>query len=120
MRAFLGITGYYCKFIPNYATIAVPLTNLTKKNAPNKVVWTKQCNQVWQNLKGILCSSPVLRTPDFSFQFILQTDTFDYGVGAVLSQRDNNGDDHPVAYYSKKLLPKEIRYSIVEKECLAI
>ena len=87
VRAFLGITGYYCKFIPDYATIAVPLTNLTKKNAPNKVVWTEQCNQAWQNLKGILCSSPVLRTPDFSSQFILQTDASDYGFGAVLSQR---------------------------------
>ena len=84
------------------------------------MVWTEQCNQAWQNLKGILCSSPALRTPDFSSQFILQTDASDYGVGAILSQRDNNGDDHPVAYYSKKLLPRETRYSIVEKECLAI
>ena len=101
VRAFLGITGHYCKFIPDYATKAVPLTNLTKKNAPNKVAWTEQCNQARQNLKGILCSSPVLRTPDFSCQFILQTDASDYGVGAVLSQRDNNGDDKPVVYYSK-------------------
>ena len=62
----------------------------------------------------------MLRTPNFSSQFILQTDASDYGVGAVLSQRDNNGDDHAVAYYSKKLLPREIRYSVVEKECLAI
>ena len=91
MRAFLGITGHYRKFIPDYATKAVPLTNLTKKNAPNKVVWTEQCNQAWQNLKG-------LRTPNFSSQFMLQTDASDYGVGAVLSQQDNNGDDHPVAY----------------------
>ena len=58
--------------------------------------------------------------PDFSSQFILRTDASDYGVGAVLSQSDNNRDDHPVANYSKKLLPKETRYSIVEKECLAI
>ena len=120
VRAFLGITGYYRKFIPYYATIAVSLNNLTKKNACNKVVWTEQCNQAWQNLKGILCSSPVLRTPDFSSQFIPQTDASDYGVGAVLSQTDNNGDDHHVAYYIKKLLLREIRYCILAKECLAI
>ena len=47
VRAFLGITGYYLKLIRDYATIAVPLTNLTKKNAPNNVVWTEQCNQGW-------------------------------------------------------------------------
>ena len=102
VRAFLGNTGYYHTFISDYATIAVPLTNLTKKNAPNKVAWTEQCNQAWQNLKVFLCSSPVLRTPDFSSQLILQTDASDYRVGAVLiSQRDNNGDDHPVPYYSR-------------------
>ena len=76
VRAFLGITGYYHKFIPDYATIAVPLADLTKKNAPKKVVWTEQYNQAWQNLKG-------LRTPDFSSQFILQTDASGCGVGAV-------------------------------------
>ena len=65
VRAFLGITGYCHKFILDFATIAVPLTNLTKKKAPNKVVWTEQCNQARQNLKGILCCSLVLRTPDF-------------------------------------------------------
>ena len=84
----------------------LPLTNVAKKNTPNKMVWTEQCNQACQNLKGLLCSSLVLRTPDFSSQFILQTDTSDYGVGAVLSQADNNGDHHPVAYYSKKLLAR--------------
>ena len=57
VKAILGITGYYGKFIPDYATIAIPLTNLTKKNAVyNKVVWTEQCYQALQKLKGILCT----------------------------------------------------------------
>ena len=120
VRAFLGITGYYRKFIADYATVAAPLTDLTKKNVPNKVVWTTQCAQAWKHLKDVLCSSPVLRSPDFSSQFILQTDASDRGVGAVLSQRDNNGTDHPIAFFSKKLLARELRYSTVEKECLAI
>ena len=120
VRMFLGITGYYRKFLPNYASVATPLTDLTKKSAPNRVVWTEQCQQAWQRLKDLLCSAPVLKSPDFSQPFILQTDASERGVGAVLSQVDNMGKDHPVAYYSKKLLPREVRYSTVEKECLAI
>ena len=76
-------------------------------------------SQAWQRLKDLLCSAPVLKSPDFSQPFILQTDASERGVGAVLSQEDNMGKDHPVAYYSKKLLPREVRYSTVEKECLA-
>ena len=71
-------------------------------------------------LKHVLCSSPVLKSPDFTSQFILQTDASNQGVGVVLSQRDKHGSDHPVAYFSKKLLPREVRNSTVEKECLAI
>ena len=120
VRAFLGLTGYYRKFIPNYAEVAAPLTDLTKKNAPNAVVWTEQCDRAFQKLKKLLCSVPVLNSPDFTKQFILQTDASDVAVGAVLSQRDAEGNDHPVAYFSRKLLPREVRYSTIEKECLAI
>ena len=120
VRTFLGITGYYRKFIANYATVAAPLTDSTKKNSPNQVIWTDCCAQAWQTLKDELCSSPVLKSPDFTAQYILQTDASNQGVGAVLSQRDELGSDHPVAYFSKKLLTREVRYSTVEKECLAI
>ena len=117
---FLGITGYSRKFLPNYASVVIPLTDLTKKSALNRVVWTEKCQQAWQRLKDLLCLAPVLKSPDFSQPFILQTDASEGGVGAVLSQEDNMGKDHPVAYYSKKLLPRDVRYSTVEKACLAI
>ena len=120
VRAFLGITWYYCKFIANYANVAAPLTDLTRKSSANKVIWTEKCAQAWQSLKDGLCSSPVLKSPDLASEFIFQTDASDRGVGAVLSQKDDNGEDHPVAYFSKKLLARELRYSTVEKECLAI
>ena len=120
VRAFLGLTGYYRKFIPNYASVAAPLTDLTKKTAPNNVCWNQQCDKAFKELKRLLCTSPVLRNPDFSRRFILQTDASDRGVGAVLSQKDKNGEEHPVGYFSKKLLPREERYSTIEKECLAI
>ena len=65
VRAFLGLTGYYRKFIPGYAEVAAPLTDLTKKNTPNKVQWTDDCEKAVCTLKSILCSEPILKSPDF-------------------------------------------------------
>ena len=62
-----------------------------------------------------MCTSPVLQAPDFDKPFVLQTDASDRGVGAVLSQYDGSGTEHPVAYYSRKFLPREERYSTVER-----
>lgn len=120
VRVFLGMTGYYRRFIPDYATLAAPLTDLTRKSAPNHVEWTAHCEQAFQGLKRHLCESPVLQSPDFARPFVLQTDASERGVGAVLAQRGEDNCDHPVAFFSRKLLPREQRYSTIEKECLAI
>ena len=82
--------------------------------------WTSKCQDLFEELKSALMSHPVLWSPDFNRHFILQTDASDVGVGAVLSQLDDAGNDHPIAYYSRKLLPREKNYSTIEKECLAI
>ena len=119
-RVFHVLTGYYRRFIPNFASLAAPLTDLTRKRAPMRVSWSKECEQAFKSLKGCLCSDPVLRSPNFEKQFILQTDASNRGIGAVLSQCDKESQEHPVAYYSRKLLPREERYSTIEKECLAI
>jgi len=79
-----------------------------------------ECDMVFQELKSILCSSPVSASPDFTRSFISQTDASEHGVGAVLSQCDDDGQEHPIAYFSHKLLPREEHYSTIEKECLAI
>jgi len=63
---------------------------------------------------------PILRLPDFDRVFTLQTDASDIGIGAVLTQPDDSGVKHPVAFASRKLLPREKRYSTIERECLAI
>ena len=120
IRRFLGLAGYYRRLIPDFASIAAPLSDLTKKSAPNLVQWSSQCDSAFQKLKELLCSHPVLKSPDFSKEFILQTDASERGVGAVLSQTDDEGREHPVSYYSHKLSPREDRYSVVEKECLVI
>ena len=98
----------------------VPLTDLTKKSMPNSVVWNDKCEDAFKVLKDMLCSDPVLNSPDFKKGFIVQTDASDRGVGAVLTQVGVDGQEHPVGYFSRKLLPREQRYSTIEKECLAI
>ena len=106
--------------MPNYASITKPLTDLTKKALPDKVTWTPECQSAFDTLKVKLLSKPVMKNPDFQKEFIIQTDASGFGVGAVLSQLDDNGEEHPIAYFSCKLLPKEQKYATVEKECLAI
>eukprot|EP00731_Ephydatia_muelleri_P014418 Em0008g138a len=120
VRSFLGLTGYYQKFIANYASLVAPLTDSTRNAAPTQVEWDSECEKVFKELKIQLCSAPVLRTPDFGVPFILQTDASDCGLGAVLSQMDASGEEHPVAYYSRKLAPREKNYATIEKECLSI
>ena len=82
--------------------------------------WTAECERVFHQLKTQLCCYPVLRSLDFNKEFVLQTDSSNRGIGAALSQRDAEGGENPIAYFSKKLLPREERYSTIEKECLAI
>jgi hypothetical protein len=120
VRSFLGVSGYYRKFIPDYADTAAPLSDLTKKKLPELVEWTPGCETAFQSLKRALCSEPVLKMPNFDVVFTLQTDASDRGLGAVLSQLGPDGKEHPVVYLSRKLLPREQNYATVEKECLAI
>ena len=119
VRAFLGLAGYYRKFVPDYAAIAVPLTDLTKKGAQNQVVWSDVLQRSFEALKRCLSTAPVLQLPDWDKTFIVRTDASNRGLGAVLLQ-DVEGEPRPVAYISRKLLKREENYSAIEKECLGI
>lgn len=119
VRSFLGLVGFYMRFIPNYAMVAAPLTDLTKKGQPNKVVWGDAQERSFQALKKALCSFPVLKLPDLNSQFILQTDSSSVGIGGILLQEEN-GVKKPVAYASRKLKKAELNYATIEKECLAL
>ncbi|KAL5004007.1 hypothetical protein ScPMuIL_017463 [Solemya velum] len=119
VKSFLGFVGFYRKFVQNFATLAIPLTDLTKKSMPNKVIWNETLQQAFESLKLVLLKGPVLRSPDFEKQFILRTDACDTGVGAVLEQSFDDGR-HPVLYMSKKLSTPERNYAVIEKECYAI
>ena len=79
VKSFLGLTGYYRKFVPHYAEVAAPLTDLTRKRKPEKIEWDQGCQEAFDKLKKALCSNPVLRNPDFTKEFVLQTDASDRG-----------------------------------------
>ena len=119
LRSFLGLTGYYRKFIPNYAAIAVPLTDKTKKKEPNRIEWGPNEELAFQTLKSRVISSPILHLPDCTKSFILRTDASNKGMGAVLLQEAEE-KPFPVAYASKKFATREQAYSTIERECLAI
>ncbi len=82
VRQFLGLAGYYRRFIPDYSELTSPLTDLTKKEVPDTVPWTERCQQVFTQVKAALCGGPLLHSPDFSLPFLLQTDASDRGPGA--------------------------------------
>ena len=120
VRSFLGLCGYYRKFIPNFSSIATPLSDLTRKSMPKQVKWNEKCDKAFIELKEILTRAPILVMPDWTKPFILQTDASAFGLGYVLSQIDGTGEEHPIAFASKKLLQSERNYSAIEREALAI
>lgn len=117
IKSFLGMMGFYRRFIPNFANIAKPLTNLLKKG--EKFIWTNDCDESFNLLKLKLISKPILQYPDFSKEFCLTTDASKSAIGAVLSQKDNEQNDLPCGYASRVLNDAESRYSTTERELLA-
>ena len=120
VRAFLGLADYYRKFILRFSETVIPLTDATKKDAPDKLQWTSSMEAAFQQLKQQLLSDIVLASPNEECPFMLQTVVSTVGRAGILSQADNSGDDRPIAYFSRKLLPREQHYSAVELEYLAI
>ena len=104
VRSFLGRCGYHRKFIPNFSSIATPFSDLTRKSMPKQVKWNEKCDKAFIELKEILTRAPILVMPDWTKPFILQTDASTFGLGYVLSQIDGTGEEHPIAFSSKKII----------------
>lgn len=119
LRSFMGLASFYRRYVPNFSAITSPLTDCTKKGMPNRIVWEEPQKRAFDHLKRMLTTEPVLRLPDFDKTFIVSTDASDTGIGAILAQEHDDGR-YPVVYLSRKLLPREQRFSVVEKECLAL
>ena len=118
VRSFLGFGNFYWKFIPGFSTLAAPLNALLKKDTIFQ--WTEETQQSFDALKQKLTSSPVLMMPDQTRPFQIKCDASKYALGAVLTQQDNNGDRHPVAFLSKTFSETERNYEIYDRELLAI
>lgn len=119
VKSFVGLATYYRRIVPNFSDLIAPLTDLTTKRQTRMVKWTQKAVETFTSLKKALCSHPVLAVPDFNKKFVVQAGASEVGLGAVLSQV-KKGEEHPILYCSRKLLPHEKRYSTLEKECLAI
>ncbi|XP_049306295.1 retrovirus-related Pol polyprotein from transposon 297 isoform X2 [Bactrocera dorsalis] len=114
IKQFLGLTGYYRKFIKDYSAIAKPMTRCLKKDSQININ-DSDYEKSFNTLKTLLTHDPILTYPNFSKTFTLTTDASNYALGAVLSQ-----DNHPVCYASRTLNTHETNYSTIEKELLAI
>ncbi|CAF1542725.1 unnamed protein product, partial [Rotaria sordida] len=116
IQSFLGLTGYYRKFIKDYAKIR---SHQKSKRPPNNIEWSVECTIAFERLKTALTQAPILRAPNFNEPFILETDACDYGLGAVLTQEYDN-KKFVIAYASRTQTTAERNYFPTEKEALAI
>lgn len=117
IRSFLGLAGFYRRFVKEYSKVALPLTELTKEKNP--FVWGAKQQSAFDALKQALSTAPVLVIADPTKPYVLNCDACDYAIGATLQQDHGNGLQ-PIAYMSRKLTPAEINYDTREKEFMAL
>ncbi|CAI7732728.1 unnamed protein product [Closterium sp. NIES-53] len=117
LQQFLGFANNYNRFVPQYAKIAAPLSDLLKKDTPYK--WDTPHQQAMEQLQTTLTAAPVLILPDPDKDYVVEADASDQAVGAVLMQ-DHGCNLQPIAYLNKKLHGAELNYPIHDKEALAI
>ena len=117
LQAFLGTAGYYRQYLPEFATVAKPLHQLTSKGA--EWIWDSEAQAAFEELRQRLTAAPILGYPDPRLEYILDTDASDVGVGAVLSQIQQ-GQERVIAYFSKTLSPAERNYCVTRRELLAV
>jgi hypothetical protein len=116
LRSMLGHTGYYHRFIRNYASITAPLEKLLKKY--EAFSWKLECDQAFDTLKEKLSTSPILVYPNWQVEFHVHIDASRISLGAILVQPGEGNLDHPIYFASRKLSQAERNYTTTEREGL--
>jgi hypothetical protein len=113
VRSFLGLAGYYCRFIPNFSKITKPIIELLKKG--NKYLWSEACDEAFKHLKRLLTTSPMLAQPDITRPFDVYCDASGMGLGGVLMQ-----EGQVISYSLRQLRRHEEHYSTHDLELVAV
>lgn len=120
VKRFLGLCSWYRRFVKDFSTVVAPLNNLLKGKKKNqKIEWTEGASTAFQSIKEALVSAPILASPDFAKPFVIQADASNVGVGAVLTQMVDE-KECVVAYASRTLTQSERKFTVTEKELLAV
>lgn len=117
VRSFIGLISWYRRFLKNLATIAEPITRLLKED--QVWIWSEEQEKAFAEIKNQLTSPPVMSHPDFNLKFTIQTNASAVGLGAVLLQVQN-GQEKVIAYASRTMTRSERKWSLTERECLAV
>ncbi len=115
---FLGMCGFYSKFIRGYSDLAEPLHKISGKKS--EFLWTTKCQSSYEQLRDSLCEAPVLAYPNFSKEFRMYSDASGVALGSVLVQTDEDECEKPIAFYSRVLQPAEKRYENTDRELLSV
>ncbi|XP_043229817.1 uncharacterized protein K02A2.6-like, partial [Amphibalanus amphitrite] len=117
LRSLLGSTGWFSRFVPQYSAVVRPLAIMLKKDATFQ--WTKEANDAFNEVKWLISARPVMKPFSARLRTIVTTDASDRGAGAMLTQIQPDGEERPVAYWSRSFTDAESRYSVSEKEALS-
>jgi hypothetical protein len=118
VQSFLGFVNFYRRFIGHFTDLARPLNDLTRKD--KKFEWTNDCQKAFDSLKDKFAKTPVLLMPDPAKPFVIESDASKFATGAVLRQKDENGDWHPCSYISHSFDTTQRNYEIYDRELLGI
>ena len=117
LELFLGLVNYYRRFVRNLSRIEAPLRDVI---FDSEFVWTDEAQQSFDKIKTAIAQDSILAYPDPTATLVVDTDASDIGLGAVISQIGRDGIEHPIAYASRVLAPNEKKWSVMERECLAV
>lgn len=118
LQTFLGLAGYYRRFVKDFSKIAYPLHQLTKKDAV--WAWKEECQEAFERLKKALTTKPVLVIARTDKPYKIYCDASGFAIGGILTQDGDDREEHVVEYFSKSLKGAEVHHGITEKECLAV